>query len=82
MSDVTAALRRVFEEHEYEVAEVSRNRDRVRVVVLDDEADQDELEALTHEVVDPADVLGLNVTTETIDGQDVVGTVVSFRLRE
>ncbi|MDR5673020.1 Uncharacterized protein AArcCO_0169 [Halalkaliarchaeum sp. AArc-CO] len=81
MTELQTALRETFETNGYDVAEVSVNRDRVRIVVLEGDASADDLEALTHEVLDPEETLGLNVTTETIDGQDVVGTVVSFRRR-
>lgn len=82
MSELQTALREAFEANEYEVAELSVNRDRVRVVVLEEDADPDELEAIVHEVVDSEETIGLNVSAESIDGQDVVGTAVSFRHRE
>lgn len=82
MDELETTLRDAFETNGYDVAEVSVNRDRVRVVVLEDDASAAELEEITHGVIDPEKTLGLNVTTETIDGQDAVGTVVSFRYRD
>lgn len=82
MSELETALRDAFEANDYDVAEVSVNRGRVRVVVFEGDASADDLESIVHEVVEPEAALGLNVGTETIDGQDVVGTVVSFRRRD
>lgn len=81
MADLRDELRTAFEAHDYDVGEVSVNRDRVRVALLDETARADDLVAITHEVVDEDTVMGLNVSTEAIDGQDTVGTVVSFRRR-
>lgn len=80
MEELTDALRAAFEE-QYGLGEVSVNRNRVRVAVRDPEASAEELRAITHDVVDEDDVLGLNVTTESADGGDEVVTVVSFRYR-
>lgn len=81
MSELQAALREAFEADGHDVAEVSVNRDRVRVVVLEAEADPDELESIVHGVVDPGETMGMNVSAESVDGQDVVGTAVTFRRR-
>ncbi len=81
MEELKSELRAEFESQGYDVAEVSANRDRVRVAVLDEEASADDLRSITHTVVDESDVLGLNVTTEALDGQDDIATVVSFRYR-
>jgi len=80
MEDVTDALRAAFEE-QYDLGEVSVNRNRVRVAVRDPEASAEQLRAITYDVVDEDDVLGLNVSTESADGGDEVVTVVSFRYR-
>lgn len=80
MDDVTATLREAFEAAGYEVGEASRNRDTVRVSVLDPEASADALRDITHEALGADEVLGLDVTTESADNQDVT-TVVSFRYR-
>ncbi len=80
MDELLTALETAFEEADYEVSETSANRDRVRVTILDDEASAEKLRSLTYDVVDESDVLGLNVTTESLDNDGVV-TVVSFRYR-
>lgn len=80
MSELEAELRTAFENEGYAVSEVSVNRDRVRVAVLDT-ASPDDLQAVTYDVVDEHDVLGLDVRSESADGQDGVTTVVSFRYR-
>ena len=80
MDELIAALEAAFEDDGYEVGEASRNRDRVRVAVLDPEASAEDLRALTHTVVDEDDVLGFNVATESSDGSQV-RSVVSFRYR-
>lgn len=80
MDELTTALRDAFEDAGYEVGETSKNRDKVRVSVLDPEASAEDLREQTLEVVDEDDIFGFNVTTESADNQDV-STVVSFRHR-
>jgi len=74
-------LREAFEAAGYDVAEVSANRDRIRVAVLEETASGDDLRRITHEVVDESETLGLNVSTESEEAQEGVTTVVSFRYR-
>jgi outer membrane lipopolysaccharide assembly protein LptE/RlpB len=81
MDDVTDTLRTAFENNEYEVGETSRNRDKIRIAIRDSEASADDLRSITFDAVDEDDVLGFNVTTESVDGGDEVTTVVSFRHR-
>jgi hypothetical protein len=81
MENLTDELRAAFEAHDYELGELSRNRDRVRVAVRDPEASAEQLRSITLETVDESDLLGLDVTTESADGGDEVVTVVSFRYR-
>ncbi|SDJ78777.1 hypothetical protein SAMN05216226_10975 [Halovenus aranensis] len=81
MSGVDADLRDAFESEGYDVADVTRNRRQLRIEILDDEASAEQLRAITHEVVDEADVLGLDVSTESTEGRDAMTTVVSFRYR-
>jgi len=80
MNELTAALREAYEDAGYEVSEASVNRKKVRVVVLDPEASAGELRDITQEAVGTEDMLGLDITTESADNQDVT-TVVSFRYR-
>lgn len=82
MNEMQAELRQAFESHGYDVADVSANRQQVRVAVLDETPDAAELKAITYEVVGEPAVLGLDVKTEAIDGQEVIGTVITFRYRE
>lgn len=81
MADLQTELQDAFETEGYDVAEVETNRDRIRVVILDDEASGDELRSLTHDVVDESDILGLDVSTESVENYEGVTTVVSFRHR-
>lgn len=81
MEDLSAELEAAFESQGYDVADVSRNRKQVRVELLDDEASAEDLRAITYDVVDERDVLRLNVSAETSEGQDEVTTVVSFQYR-
>ena len=78
MSDIVDKLRDAFEAAGYEVAGVNRNRDRVRVELLDDRADAAALREVTTDAVGDG-VVGLDVSTESMDGADGVRTVVSFR---
>ena len=74
-------LRAAFETEGYDVADVTRNRRQVRIEILDDEASGERLREITYDVIDEDDVLGLDVSTESSEGQDAVTTVVSFRHR-
>lgn len=80
MDELTAELRTAFEEAGYEVSETSVNRDQVRVSLLDPEASADDLRQVTLGVVDEEDILGFDVSTESLDNERV-STVVSFRYR-
>lgn len=82
MSDLHDDLRATFEEAGHDVAEVSTNRDRIRVVLREEGADAEALRALVTDAVGAARVLGLNVTTESVGGRDELGTVVTFRHRD
>lgn len=81
MSELQAELRAAFEDRGYEVAEASVNRGRVRVALLDEDAEADELRSITTETVGDENLFGLNVTTERDEGRDATVTVVSFRHR-
>lgn len=74
-------LRAAFESEGYDVADVTRNRRQVRVEILDDEASGEQLREITEDVIDEDDVLGLDVSTESSEGQDAMTTVVTFRYR-
>lgn len=81
MTDVQDALAEAFEHTDYDLGDVQVNRGRVRVPVLQDGADPDALRAIVEEALGADTVTMFNVTTETIDAQDTVGTVVTFRQR-
>lgn len=81
MEDIKTELRTAFESADYDVAEVSANRDRIRIAVLDESASAEDLRSLTYDVVDESDILGLDVSTESVENQEGVSTVVSFRYR-
>ena len=73
-------LQDAFEANGYTVTDVTENRDRTNVSLREEEAPADDLKSIVHEVAGE-DVLGLKVTTETVGGGAVLGTVVSFRSR-
>lgn len=81
MSELQAELQAAFEDRGYEVAEASINRGLVRVALLDEDAEADELRSVVSETVGDENVLGLNVTTERDEGRAATVTVVSFRRR-
>lgn len=81
MSELQDDLRTAFEDRGYEVAEASVNRGLVRVALLDEDAEADELRSVVSETVGDGNVLGLNVTTERDEGREATVTVVSFRHR-
>lgn len=80
MEALTDELEAAFESGGYDVGETSRNRDQIRITVLDEEASAEELKSITLEVVDEDEILGFDVTTESLDNERV-STVVSFRYR-
>lgn len=81
MSDVGDDLTTTFESAGYDVDRVSQNRDTVRVAIREDAADAGELRTITEDVCGESAVMGFDVTHETTETDDAVGTVVSFRYR-
>ncbi|TKX79331.1 hypothetical protein EXE53_16390 [Halorubrum sp. SD626R] len=81
MTDVQGAIRDAFEHTEYDLGDVAVNRRQVRVPVLQKGADPDALRAVIEEALGADAVAAVTVTTEAIDGEDTIGTVVSFRHR-
>ncbi len=81
MTDVDAALHDAFEHTDYDLGDVAVNRQQVRVPVLQEGADPDALRAVIEEALGPDSVVAATVRTETIDGEDTIGTVVSFQYR-
>jgi hypothetical protein len=82
MSELHDELRSAFEADGFEVDTVEQNRSRVRVSLLTDDADTETLRTIARETVGEEHLLGLDVTTDSPEGQDGVLTVVSFRHRE
>jgi len=80
MSDIADDLRSAFEASGYDVASVSTNRDRYRVELLEERADAADLRTIATDAAGDG-VVGLDVSTEAVDGADSVRTVVSFRHR-
>ncbi|MEF8825755.1 MAG: hypothetical protein V5A34_03795 [Halapricum sp.] len=81
MDEQLQSLQDAFEDNDYDVLEVSRNRSQVRVVLGEGGAEAADLRSVTYEGIDEADVLGVNVTTESVEGQDGMNTVVTVRMR-
>ncbi len=81
MTDIAAAIRDAFEHTDYDLGDVAVNRQQVRVPVLQKGADPDALRELIEEALGADAVVGATVSAETIDGEDTIGTVVSFRHR-
>lgn len=81
MSDVRDELTAAFESAGYDVDRVSENRGTLRVAIREDAADAGELREITEDVCGESAVLGFDVTHEATEGDDAVGTVVSFRHR-
>ena len=80
MSDLQAALREAFEAEGYDIAGTSANRSRYRVELLGQQPAA-ELRTIASETLGDG-LVGLDVSTESVDGADGVRTVVSFRYRE
>lgn len=81
MSQKQKDLREAFEQDGYEVGEITTNRKSRRVILHEEGAESDKLRDTVHDVYGDEGVLGLDVTTETVEGQDAVQTAVSFRVR-
>jgi len=81
MDELGADLRSAFEAAGYPVGSVTRNRNRIRIEVLDADASGRDLRELTDEAVGDGNVLGLDVTTEATQDEERVVTIVSFRYR-
>ena len=65
----------------YEIGEASKNRNRVRIEVTDDEASASDLRGIVTDTLGEEAVFGLNVRTETGGDDETIGTVVSFQYR-
>mgnify|MGYP000253558132 CR=1 FL=1 len=81
MADLQQSLREAFEANGYDVDDVSRNRNQIRIVLLEESPAAEDLRTITEDALDEDAIFGLNVTTESVDGHDGMQTVVSFRTR-
>ena len=81
MTDLSEAIRTAFEHTDYDVADVTQNRQSVRIAIKQDGPEPAALRAIIEEAIGADGFFGFNVTTERIDGQDTVGTVITFQQR-
>jgi len=81
MDDITKSLREAFEADGHEVREVSPNRGRVRVVLPEGGLAAERLRPVVEDALDEGTVLGVNVTTESVEGGSGMATVVTVRTR-
>lgn len=81
MTDLEAALRTAYESAGYTVDSVEDNRGQIRVSIQTTSPAVDEIRRITHDVCGDDAVLGFDVTSEALEGDDAVRTVVSFRHR-
>lgn len=81
MDEQLQSLQDAFEDNDYDVLEISRNRTQIRVVLRDEAAEAADVRSVTDEAIDEADLLGVNVTTESVEGQEGMNTVVTCRMR-
>jgi|APHM01.1.fsa_nt_gi hypothetical protein len=80
MTDLQARLGSAFEDAGHEVDAVTRNRDTIRVVLPTGGVEATALRAVVADTLAEEELMALNVTTESTDGQGMQ-TVVSFRYR-
>lgn len=81
MTDSIGAIRDAFEHTDYDLGEVSVNRGKTRIAVLEEGADPDALRAVVEEAVGADAIMAFDVRTETVGADDALGTVVTFRNR-
>ncbi|MFW5956424.1 MAG: hypothetical protein ACOCQY_03370 [Halorhabdus sp.] len=81
MAQLLDDLRAAFEDRGFTVEDVTRNRRQVRVTLLEADAPATELRSVPADVAGEDAVMGVNVTTEPIEGSNEVRTVVAFRHR-
>jgi hypothetical protein len=81
MSELHDDLRSAFETEGFDVDDVTQNRSRIEVALLTDDAEADRLRSIVRDTVGEDQTLGLDVSTDSPEGQDGVSTVVSFRHR-
>ena len=81
MSQIQEELREAFEAEGYEIGEVTANRKQIRIALQEERAEGAKLRDIVHDVAGEENVLRLDITTESIEGEDAIQTVVSFQSR-
>lgn len=80
MSSESSAVVTALEKAGHEVADVTQNRTLTRITIFDESAEADDLSAIVTDALTD-EPLALNVTTEAVDSDDTLGTVISIRQR-
>lgn len=81
MATLEDDIRAAFEPTSYDVGDVGVNRQQVRVTVRQADAEPDALRAVVEEAVGADAIMTFDVSRETDDASDAVGTAVTVRLR-
>ena len=81
MEELLSDLQTAFEDQGYTVEDVSTNRQQVRIVLREADAAATEGRSIPADVAGEDAVMGVDVTTESVEGSDEVRTVVTFRHR-
>jgi len=81
MSDHQSELRTAFEDAGYTVEDATTNRNQVRIVLREEDAEGERLTGIVEETLAADDFLGTNVTTESVEGGTEMTTVVTVRQR-
>ena len=81
MSDQQSELAAAFGEAGYTVEDVTTNRNQVRVVLREEDAEGERLKEIVTGTMADEKHLGTNVTTESAEGGNEMVTVVTIRRR-
>ena len=81
MSDHQSDLRAAFEDADYTVEDATTNRNQIRIVLREEDAEGERLKRIVEETLAAEDFLGTNVTTESVEGGTEMTTVVTVRRR-
>jgi hypothetical protein len=81
MSDQQSELEAAFTDAGYTVEDVTTNRNQVRVVLREEDAEGERLKEVVAETMADDTHLGTNVTTESAEGGNEMVTVVTIRRR-
>lgn len=75
----TDALLDALEGRGYTNLDVTENRNTVRVTIPDVDGSGGELREVVTDTVDESDILGIDITNESVDAYEGVSTVISIR---